>query len=317
MATAAAAPGGAAGAAGAGAARLQVTVHTSDGRVFEGAVAALDRPSDLAVVRIELGGGGGGGALVAARLGTSAGLQVGEWVCALGSPLMLRRTVTAGIVSALERSSSELGISTPRQAFVQTDAPINAGSSGGPLVNLDGEVVGILSMKALAADGVSFCVPIDTAKEVVEELGRHGRVRRPRIGAAFAEVSPARMAQLKASCPDFPAGVRRGLVVTGVRRGGAAEAGGLREDDVIVGWAGGGDDAPVGGGDDVGGGGRDVGGGGGRGGADMISPFAAALKRALGGPPLALRVVRQAGGGGGGGGYVFETLEVQPEEADC
>jgi len=186
-------------------------------------------------------------------------------------------------------------------------------------------VVGILSMKALAADGVSFCIPIDTAKEVVEELGRHGRVRRPRIGAAIAEVSPARMSQLRASCPDFPSSVDCGLVVTGVQGGSPADVAGLREDDVIVDWQQQQQQQQGGGGGGVNGNGS------GReqpdqqlqqqhtqppprqpASCDQIAGFAAALKRHLDGAPLRIRVVRQAAAGGG---YEFVELSIRPEEA--
>lgn len=140
-------------------------------------------------------------------------------------------------------------------------------------------------------------------------------MRRPRIGATIAEVPPARMAQLKASCPGFPDAVSCGLVVTGVARGSAAEAAGLREEDVIVEWQGGGTTPQVPQRGEVQGQALQ-GGPQGQGrlqgqGQDLIALFASALKRHLDGPALALSVVRQAADGG----YEFVRLSIKPEEA--
>lgn len=148
------------GAAGSGGAPA-LTVTLSDGRTFEGEVEALDTVSDIAIVKLV----GAKGPFPAAALGTSATLRTGEWVVAVGSPLMLSNTVTAGIVSCVNRKGVELGIQGHGEAFIQTDAAINQGNSGGPLVNLDGEVVGISTMKAFGADSVSFAIPIDVAVE--------------------------------------------------------------------------------------------------------------------------------------------------------
>lgn len=124
-----------------GAGRLQV--HLQDGRVYEGQVTALDRASDLAVVRVQPEA-----PLPTVALGSSRTLALGEWVIALGSPLLLRHSVTAGIVSCTERKGSELGLSGARTGYIQTDAAVNTGNSGGPLINLDGEVVVRLRARA-------------------------------------------------------------------------------------------------------------------------------------------------------------------------
>eukprot|EP00879_Flechtneria_rotunda_P015757 GHRR01016479.1.p1 GENE.GHRR01016479.1~~GHRR01016479.1.p1 ORF type:complete len:276 (+),score=106.04 GHRR01016479.1:940-1767(+) len=161
-------------------------------------------------------------------------LRVGEWVVALGSPFLLKHSVTAGIVSCVERKGSELGMHSPRTEFIQTDARINAGNSGGPLVNLDGEVVGMNNMRAAGGDGVSFAIPADTIKQLLSEISRYGRVRRPYVGITMTEVVPSRMGQLRAACPDFPANVSAAILVTRVAANSPAAAAGLHEDDIIV-----------------------------------------------------------------------------------
>jgi len=122
-----------------------VIVTLPDGRVFEGKVMNFDEQSDVAVVKIHAGED-----LPVVRLGNSNALRAGEWVVALGSPLHLHNTVTAGIVSAVARPATDLGLSTTND-YIQTDAAINIGNSGGPLVNLAGEVIGINTLKAVAA----------------------------------------------------------------------------------------------------------------------------------------------------------------------
>ena len=147
------------------------------------------RESDVAVVKIDTSG-----PLPCAHFGDSTDLHLGAWVIALGSPLMLRHSVTAGIVSCVERQGSELGLSTGatagalRRGFIQTDASINQGSSGGPLCNLDGEVIGLNNLKAYAADGVSFAIPIDLVRAVVRQFHHHGRVKRPFVGLTLSEL---------------------------------------------------------------------------------------------------------------------------------
>ncbi|WIA18624.1 hypothetical protein OEZ85_003330 [Tetradesmus obliquus] len=283
-------------------------VHLADGRVLPGRLVALDAASDLAVVAVDAPQ-----PLPCARLGDSHRLRVGEWVVALGSPLLLRQSVTAGIVSAVARQGSELGLASPRTEFIQTDAAINVGNSGGPLVNLDGEVVGMNNMKAAAADGVSFAIPMHTIQELLSEIARHGRVLRPYVGITMAEVAASRMAQLREACPDFPPGVAAGIVVTRVAPGSPAAAAGLREDDVIVAAA-----AP----------GSAPGQLGGPAGLS-VADLADALRDAIGGS-LDLVVVREqrqqqqqvAGaaaaaqsGAGSSSRYVYVTLTVRPVEA--
>ncbi|GJD11340.1 Putative protease Do-like 14 [Galdieria sulphuraria] len=208
----------------------QVTVTLQDGRAFPGKLHSHDTLSDLAIIKIDAGQ-----PLPCAKLGKSRNLRPGEWVIALGSPLMLANSVTSGIVSAVQRESYELGFpGSSKLAFIQTDAAINVGNSGGPLVNLDGEVVGINTMKALRSDGISFALPIDLVKEVVEQLKLHGFVKRPYLGIKLLTLSPRVLEELKERDPHFPNGVNYGVLVPQVLPGSPADRGGLRAGDVIV-----------------------------------------------------------------------------------
>uniref|UniRef100_A0ACD6A2G2 Uncharacterized protein n=1 Tax=Avena sativa TaxID=4498 RepID=A0ACD6A2G2_AVESA len=150
--------------------RGKVSVTLQDGREFEGHVLNADRHSDIAVVKIK-----SKTPLPAARLGSSCNIRSGEHVVALGCPLSLQNTVTAGIVSCVDRKSSDLGLGGMRREYLQTDCAINMGNSGGPLVNLDGEIIGVNVMKAWPADGLGFAVPVDSIVKIMEHFKRNGR----------------------------------------------------------------------------------------------------------------------------------------------
>ncbi|KAK4533171.1 hypothetical protein CCYA_CCYA16G4053 [Cyanidiococcus yangmingshanensis] len=211
----------------------EMTITLQDGRSFPGAVESVDALTDLSIVRILEAGTD----LPAAELGSSSSLRTGEWVIAVGSPLMLANTVTCGIVSATNREGFEIGfpVGAPRLAFIQTDAAINIGNSGGPLVNLDGQVIGINTLKALSSDGISFALPIDLAKEVIQQLRQHGRVVRPFLGLKLITLTPALAEELrKRSSTGFPADLHEGVCVPQVLPGGPADRGGLRAGDVVI-----------------------------------------------------------------------------------
>ena len=184
---------------------IVVTLH--DGRRFGADVVAADAEADLALLQLKpLGGeargdnGSGSGSskggslegvpLPVAKLGTSATLRAGEWVVALGSPLSLQGSASFGIISAVARHSTEMGLRT-RAEYLQTDAAVNAGNSGGPLVDLDGRVVGVSTARVQHSDGIAFAIPIDAAATVLEQLRKHGRVVRPYLGFKMAAFDAA------------------------------------------------------------------------------------------------------------------------------
>ncbi|MEM6427578.1 MAG: trypsin-like peptidase domain-containing protein, partial [Cyanobacteria bacterium P01_D01_bin.128] len=142
----------------------EVTVTLKDGRTFEGEVVGTDSVTDVAVVKIDATG------LPTVQLGSTEDLAPGQWAIAIGNPLGLDNTVTAGIISALERSSSQVGVPNKRVQFIQTDAAINPGNSGGPLLNDRGEVIGMNTAIRANAQGLGFAIPIETAKRISDEL---------------------------------------------------------------------------------------------------------------------------------------------------
>eukprot|EP00898_Chlorokybus_atmophyticus_P003820 jgi/Chlat1/4439/Chrsp29S04404 len=207
----------------------EITVSLQDGRTFPGRVLSSDTLSDLALVKIDAET-----PLPVAHLGSSEKLRAGEWVVALGSPLSLQNSVSCGIISNVERKGSDMGLRGISTDYLQTDAAINQGNSGGPLVNLDGEVIGINAMKSLAADGISFAIPIDAAKRVIAHLQQYGRVKRPLLGVKLLELNPSLAEQLRKCDSSFPPDISAGVLVAEVRQGSVAELAGLRVGDIIA-----------------------------------------------------------------------------------
>ncbi|XP_043719723.1 putative protease Do-like 14 [Telopea speciosissima] len=206
----------------------KVDVTLQDGRMFEGTVVNADFHSDIAVVKIK-----SKTPLPTAKLGSSFKLRPGDWVIAMGCPLSLQNTITAGIVSCVDRKSSDLGLGGMHREYLQTDCAINEGNSGGPLVNLNGEVVGVNIMKIMAADGLSFAVPIDSVSKIVEHFKKIGRVVRPWLGLKMLDLNELIIAQLKERDPMFP-DVSKGVLVTMVTPGSPADHAGFRPRDVVI-----------------------------------------------------------------------------------
>lgn len=203
-----------------GATRL--LVHLPDDRRLPAALVGLDPHTDLALLRVPESG------LPSADLGSSAGLRVGQLVIAIGNPLGFQATVTAGVISALGRS---LRAQTGRliESVIQTDAALNPGNSGGPLVDSRGEVVGINTAIIAFSQGICFAIPIDTAKWVTAQLLRDGRVRRAYLGVIGQTVDLERAAALRHHLEGA-----RAVRVTEVQPDCAAARGGVRPDDLIV-----------------------------------------------------------------------------------
>lgn len=192
-------------------------VHLADGRVFEAKVVGSDPQTDVALLKLE-----GAKNLPVAVLGKSRPVAVGDWVVAVGSPLGLEQSVTRGIVSAKGRGS--LGLYADGYAdFLQTDAAISPGNSGGPLFNLNGEVVGMNTAVAGIGNGLGFAVPIDQVKRVLEPLYARGEVRRGWLGISGSDVVPA-----------VGRAPQRGAIVAGVHTGSPGAAAGLEVGDRIV-----------------------------------------------------------------------------------
>jgi serine protease Do len=202
----------------------EVRVKLPDKREFKGKVAGIDHATDVAVVKIDAK------ALPAVKIGDPSKLRVGEWVLAIGSPFGFENTVTAGIVSGTSRSLPE-GSYVP---FIQTDAAVNPGNSGGPLFNLKGEVIGINSQiysRTGGYMGLAFAIPIDVAAHVKDELLAHGKVERGRIGVGIQDVN-ASLAQ------SFGLERPQGALVAQVESGGPAEKAGIKAGDVILSYNG-------------------------------------------------------------------------------
>jgi serine protease Do len=198
---------------------IQVTLE--DGRTLDAELVGTDPKSDVAVIRIHSDG------LVPAKLGDSDGLEVGEWVLAVGNPFQLSSTVTAGIVSAVGRSNIGLA---DYEDFIQTDAAINPGNSGGALVNLEGEVVGIntaIATRSGASDGVGFAIPINMASRIMDDLIHDGKVVRGWLGVNIQNLN-------QNTAEIFGLDRPRGALIGQVVPGSPADEAGLRQGDLIL-----------------------------------------------------------------------------------
>jgi serine protease Do len=198
-----------------GAERIQVKL--SDGRRFEGRLIGQDDRVDLALVKIEATG------LPTVALGDSNRLRVGEFVLALGHPFGLEQTVSFGIVS---RKGAPLQVAAPGFDFIQTDAAVNPGNSGGPLVNMSGEVVGVNSMAARNGS-IGFAIPINLVKGLLPQLAEKGKVEWGWLGVSIAEVAEEDVARY--NLKD-----QRGVIIRQVVSGQPADKGGVRANDVIL-----------------------------------------------------------------------------------
>ncbi len=203
-----------------------VQVTLKDGRTFEGKVLGSDPMTDVAVVKIPAN------KLPIVKLGTTQNLIPGEWAIAIGNPLGLDNTVTIGIISATDRTSAQVGVPDKRVSFIQTDAAINPGNSGGPLLNAQGEVIGVNTAIRADAQGLGFAIPIETAARIAKELFTKGRVEHPFLGIEMVDLSPTKKEQINQE-NSLNIKQNTGVAIRGVLEKSPAQRAGLLPGDVI------------------------------------------------------------------------------------
>lgn len=206
----------------------QVKVTLKNGQVFQGRVVGADPATDVAVVKINAD------KLPAVTLGKTENLQPGEWAIAIGNPLGLDNTVTVGIISALGRSSSEVGVPDKRVRFIQTDAAINPGNSGGPLLNARGEVIGINTAIRADAQGLGFAIPIETARRIAQQILTKGKVEHPFLGIQMVTLTPEIRQELNQN-GQFPFKItqNKGVLIVDVLKNSPAARAGFQVGDTI------------------------------------------------------------------------------------
>ena len=199
----------------------EITVKLTDRREFDAKVLGVDKRTDIAVLKIDAKN------LPVVKIGHASDLKVGEWVAAIGSPFGFENTITSGIVSAKARALPDENY----VPFIQTDVAVNPGNSGGPLFNMDGEVVGVNSQifsRTGGFMGLSFAIPIDVAVQVKDDLMQSGKVTRGRIGVQIQDVN-------QALANSFGLPKPQGALISGVEPGSPAEKAGLKSGDVVLG----------------------------------------------------------------------------------
>lgn len=208
----------------------KITVTLFDGTTHDAKLVGTDPRTDLAVVKIDPVAG-----MKYAEFGDSDAVRVGEWVVAIGSPRGLSFTVTAGIISAKNRTNIGVLGPTGYEDFIQTDAAINPGNSGGPLINLKGKVIGINALIVSASqgsEGLGFAIPSNMAKAISESLIKTGKVTRGYLGVQIQDITPDMLKSLKLE-KGF-----KGVIVADVFEGGPAEKAGIQQGDIIVSYEG-------------------------------------------------------------------------------
>ncbi|MCX6243733.1 MAG: Do family serine endopeptidase [Bacteroidetes bacterium] len=201
-----------------------ITVTLNDKRVYKATIVGADPSSDLALIKIDEKG------LPFLAYGNSDDVKIGQWVLAVGNPFNLTSTVTAGIVSAKARDINILGSQGSVESFIQTDAAVNPGNSGGALVNLKGQLIGINAAIASGTGnyvGYSFAIPANIVKKVVDDFMKFGKIQRGYLGISYSEIDDQ-----FAKDKDLPS--VRGVYVQKIVEGGAAEKAGMKKGDIIL-----------------------------------------------------------------------------------
>ncbi|MEM6449225.1 MAG: HhoA/HhoB/HtrA family serine endopeptidase [Cyanobacteria bacterium P01_D01_bin.105] len=207
----------------------EVTVTFRDGQELRGEVIGEDSLTDVAVIKVDAAN------LPTVAVGNSDALRPGEWAIAIGNPLGLDNTVTAGIISATGRTSAQIKVPDKRVQFIQTDAAINPGNSGGPLLNERGEVIGVNTAIIGNAQGLGFAIPINRAMVIANELVAKGRVDHSYLGIQMRTLTPALKEEINSDPrANITLRANQGVAIFGIARNSPAAAGGFRLGDVIV-----------------------------------------------------------------------------------
>jgi S1-C subfamily serine protease len=207
----------------------KVTVTLKDGRTIAGKVKGIDRVTDVAVIEIAEKN------LPTIQIGDSEKIKPGEWAIAIGNPLGLDNTVTAGIISGTGRTSSEIGAADKRVNYIQTDAAINPGNSGGPLLDASGRVIGMNTAILRGTQGLGFAIPINTAQRIATQLIANGKVDHPFLGVQMINLTPELKKQID-SDPDanLKIDTDKGTLIARVIRNSPAANAGIKTGDIIT-----------------------------------------------------------------------------------
>lgn len=207
----------------------RVTVTLRDGRTIPGRVRGIDLVTDVAVIEVDKKN------LPSIPIGNSDAIKPGEWAIAIGNPLGLDNTVTAGIISGTGRTSAEIGARDKRVNYIQTDAAINPGNSGGPLLNAAGQVIGVNTAILRGTQGLGFAIPINTAQRIASQLIANGKVEHPFLGIQMIDLTSQLKEDINSDAnANLKIDVEQGSLIARVVRNSPAATAGIKPGDVIL-----------------------------------------------------------------------------------